>query len=189
LWGALSDERTGSRNVLSRSCYIAPTRTAQKSSLPLLRVCLCRGNSMFTELFPSNGCRTVHCLHSCYLTASLRVTVCFTGPDIQRAAEFLVLFVSMSDTIMKSSVFCDITPRSPFKISRRFGGNIPPSSSGPKNRPRNQHKAGCKQSVLLFLFFDLKIETSPCYLLHAGFLFGLFFDSEDVSNVFPRNIC
>jgi hypothetical protein len=27
----------------------------------------CRGNNMSTELFPSNGCCTVACLHSCYL--------------------------------------------------------------------------------------------------------------------------
>jgi hypothetical protein len=29
---------------------------------------------------------------------------------------------------------------------------------------------------------------SSCYLLHAGFLLGLFFNSEDGGNSFPQNI-
>jgi hypothetical protein len=34
----------------------------------------CRGN-VSTELFPSNGCCTVACLHSCYLAMRLQVTI------------------------------------------------------------------------------------------------------------------
>jgi hypothetical protein len=34
----------------------------------------CRGN-MSTELFPSNGCCTVACSHSCYLAIGLHVTI------------------------------------------------------------------------------------------------------------------
>jgi hypothetical protein len=34
----------------------------------------CRGNSVSTELFPSNGCCTVACLDSCYLAMDLHVT-------------------------------------------------------------------------------------------------------------------
>jgi phosphate starvation-inducible membrane PsiE len=30
---------------------------------------------MSTELFPSNGCYTVACLHSCYLAMGLHVTI------------------------------------------------------------------------------------------------------------------
>jgi hypothetical protein len=30
----------------------------------------------FTELFPSNGCCTVACLHSCYLALGLHLTMC-----------------------------------------------------------------------------------------------------------------
>jgi hypothetical protein len=36
----------------------------------------CCGN-MSTELFPSNGCCTVDCLHSCYLAMGLHVTLCY----------------------------------------------------------------------------------------------------------------
>jgi hypothetical protein len=36
----------------------------------------CQGNNVTTELFPSNGCCTAACLHSCYLATGLRVTVC-----------------------------------------------------------------------------------------------------------------
>jgi hypothetical protein len=36
-----------------------------------------RGNNGSTELFPSNGCCTVACLHSCCLTVGLQVTVLF----------------------------------------------------------------------------------------------------------------
>jgi hypothetical protein len=34
-----------------------------------------RGNNVSPELFPSNGCCTVVCLHSCYLAVGLQVTV------------------------------------------------------------------------------------------------------------------
>jgi hypothetical protein len=36
----------------------------------------CRGN-VSTQLFPSNGCCTIACLHRCYLVVGLHVTVCF----------------------------------------------------------------------------------------------------------------
>jgi hypothetical protein len=36
----------------------------------------CQGN-VSTELFPSNSCCTVTCLHSCYLAVGLHVTVCY----------------------------------------------------------------------------------------------------------------
>jgi hypothetical protein len=40
-----------------------------------------RGNNVSTELFPSNGCCTVACLHSCYLAMGLHVTI-FTAKFI-----------------------------------------------------------------------------------------------------------
>jgi hypothetical protein len=30
---------------------------------------------------------------------------------------------------------------------------------------------------------------SACYLIHAGFFLGLFFDPEDGGNIFLRNVC
>jgi hypothetical protein len=35
--------------------------------------CRCRRNNVSTELFPNNGCFTVACLHSCFLTMGLHV--------------------------------------------------------------------------------------------------------------------
>jgi hypothetical protein len=52
---------------------------------------------------------------------------------------------------IKNPIFCDITPCSPLKFNRRFGG-------------------------------------SACYLIHAGFLLGLFFDPENGSDIFLRNV-
>jgi hypothetical protein len=45
-----------------------------KTFLPLLRVFSLPGKFVSTELFPSNGCCTVACLHSCYLTTGLHIT-------------------------------------------------------------------------------------------------------------------
>lgn len=44
----------------------------------LLRYCVfcrCHGNTVYRELFPSNGCCISACLHSCYLGMGLRVTI------------------------------------------------------------------------------------------------------------------
>jgi hypothetical protein len=51
--------------------YIGPHRKR------LFHYCVfsrCRGNNVSTELFPSNGCCAVACLHSCYLAKGLHVT-------------------------------------------------------------------------------------------------------------------
>jgi hypothetical protein len=37
--------------------------------------CRCRRNNISTQLFPNNGCCTVTCLHSCFLTMCLHVTL------------------------------------------------------------------------------------------------------------------
>jgi hypothetical protein len=36
-----------------------------------------------------------------------------------------------------------------------------------------------------FMFWDIK----PCFLIHAGFSLGLFYDPEDGSDIFLRNVC
>jgi hypothetical protein len=62
--------------------------------------------------------------------------------------------------VMKSFIFWDITSGSPFKVNRRFGGTP---------------LAGYKQ-------------ISVCYVLHADFLRGSFFDPEDAGDMFLRNV-
>jgi hypothetical protein len=56
-------------------CYIATARTSQKTLLPSLGV-LSSWKRVYRKLFPSNGCCTVTCLHSCYLAMGLRATIC-----------------------------------------------------------------------------------------------------------------
>jgi hypothetical protein len=63
---------------------------------------------------------------------------------------------------MKSSVLCDISPRSPLKVNRRF------------------------ERICLHLP-GRKISRA-CYLLHTDFLLGLFFDPEDEGYIFLRNV-
>jgi hypothetical protein len=40
--------------------------------------------------------------------------------------------------VVKSSIFWDITLCSPFKVKRRFRGNMSPPSSGLNNKPRDK---------------------------------------------------
>jgi hypothetical protein len=47
---------------------------------------------------------------------------------------------------------------------------MPPPSSGSKNKPSK------------------KPSYFACYLLHAGFFLGLFFNPEDGSNIFLKNV-
>jgi hypothetical protein len=53
---------------------ITSARNSQKTFLPLLRVLLLPGN-VSIELFPSNGCCIVACLHSCYLEMAPHITL------------------------------------------------------------------------------------------------------------------
>jgi hypothetical protein len=66
--------------------------------------------------------------------------------------------------IVKSFVFWDITPS--VQSQPTFWENMSPSSSGSKNKPTKK----------------------ACYMLHAGFLLGLFFDLEDRGDMFLRNV-
>jgi hypothetical protein len=55
--------------------YIAPARTAQKTLVHYCVFSRWRGKKVSTELFPSNSCCTVACLHSRYLAVDLHVTI------------------------------------------------------------------------------------------------------------------
>jgi hypothetical protein len=67
---------------------------------------------------------------------------------------------------MKSLIFWNIKPYSLLKVSRRFGEYIA------------MQKDSMKRAA----------SEATCYLLHDGFLLGLFFDPEDGGHIFLRNI-
>jgi hypothetical protein len=69
---------------------------------------------------------------------------------------------------MKSVNFWDITPCSPLKVSRRFGGTYRLYLEGRRN---NFSKKPASKQVASRAFI------SACF--HAGFLLGLFFCPKD----------
>jgi hypothetical protein len=79
----------------------------------------------------------------------------------------MIGFEVLTAVVMKSSSFWDITPCSPLKVSRRFGG---------KHRLYLQDRR-IKQA-----------KTSVKVVANAGFLLGVFFDSEDGGDMFHRNV-
>jgi hypothetical protein len=81
-----------------------------------------------------------------------------------------VRFEVLTAVVMKSTIFWDITPCSPLKVNRRFGGMYRLHLQGRRiSRGRNQH-------ALLVTCF------------HADFLLSLFFDPEDGGDMFPWNV-
>jgi hypothetical protein len=44
----------------------------------------------------------------------------------------------LAEVVTKSSTFWDMTPCTPLKVNRRFGGDMTPPSSGSKNKPNKQ---------------------------------------------------
>jgi hypothetical protein len=62
-------------------------RTTQKTPLPLLRVLSLQGN-VPPELFLSNGCCTVSCLHGCYLAMGLHATILMNIQELQQMIRF-----------------------------------------------------------------------------------------------------
>jgi hypothetical protein len=80
-------------------------------------------------------------------------------------------FMVLTDVVMKSFVFWDITPRSPLKVYRGFGGICRLHLQGRRIRQARNRRA------LAF------------HLLHARILLGLFFfDPEDRGDMFLRNV-
>jgi hypothetical protein len=81
---------------------------------------------------------------------------------------YSVGFEDLTVVVIKSSAFWDITPCSLLKVNQRFRGTCRPPSSGSKNKPstRNQREAAS-------------------YVIHAGFVLGLFFDTEDQGRHVP----
>jgi hypothetical protein len=73
-------------------------------------------------------------------------------------------FEILTVVVMKSTVFWDITPCSPLKVNRHFGGKY------------RLHIQDRKISSALF---------ATCF--HAGLLLGLFYDREDGGYMFLQN--
>jgi hypothetical protein len=77
--------------------------------------------------------------------------------DIESVTEVSVVFLNQYMNI-KSTILCDITPCSPLKVNRRFGGT-----------------------------YRLHIQGMLAACFHAGFLLGLFFNFENGGDIFFRN--
>jgi hypothetical protein len=85
---------------------------------------------------------------------------------------YLVRSEILTETVMKSSIFWDITPCSPLNVNRRFGGTCRFRLLGRReSQARISVKSGGKQ-----------------HYFHAGFLLGLFLEPEDGRNMFLRNV-
>jgi hypothetical protein len=83
------------------------------------------------------------------------------------ALHFLKIWI-ISYEVLTNSVFWDITPRSPLKVNRGFGGTRCLQLQG---RRISQAEQLCLPSAF-----------------HSSFLLGLFFDSEDGSDMLFRNV-
>jgi hypothetical protein len=115
---------------------------------------------------------------------------------------------------LKSTIFWDMTPCSPLKVNRRFGGSYSLHLQFRKiNRARNQRESRCQAELggykeYYLLGYDamqsvgsqptFRRNILPCLspgftallatCFHAGSFLGLFFDSEDRGDMFLRNV-
>jgi hypothetical protein len=86
-----------------------------------------------------------------------------------------IRFDVLTAIVMKSFIFWDTTPCSPFIVDRRSEEYVVPSS-GSKNKPPPPKKNIYKLMALL----------ATC--LRPGFLLGLFFVPEDGGDMFLPNV-
>jgi hypothetical protein len=83
-------------------------------------------------------------------------------------------FEILTAVVMKSAIFWDITPYNPLKVSQRLGGTYRLHLQGRRITEKETGvKAGGKQL---------------CAACQAGFLLGLFFDTEDGGDMFLLNV-
>jgi hypothetical protein len=80
----------------------------------------------------------------------------------ETAAIAHVRFEILTAVVMKSTIFWNITPCSPLKVKPTFRSNISSTSS--------------------------VVGRAQLSTFHAGFLISLFFDPEDGSDMFLRNV-
>jgi hypothetical protein len=98
---------------------------------------------------------------------------------------------------VNSSMFWGITPCSPLKVNRRFGGTHRLHLHGWRVRQARNHQ---EASLLPWLTIFRRNPSPPssglknkprkqtCRLNHDGFLLGLLFSPEDRSDIFLRNV-
>jgi hypothetical protein len=97
-----------------------------------------------------------------------------------------VVFDVLTAVVRKISVFYDIMSCSPLKVKRHFGG---------KRRLHFQGRS-CPTSCLAvppppcFYINPIFLEAycTAYYMLHSGFFVSVFFDPEDGSDIFLRNV-
>jgi hypothetical protein len=116
-------------------------------------------------------------------------------------------FEVLTPMVMKSSVYLAITSCSPLKINRCLIGkcrlhlqgriisqkrkkSVSRTTGLPKERERQRELTFCFVFPSCFPYkqkFRLA-GYSTCYLIQAGFLLPLFFDTEDGGDMFLRNV-
>jgi hypothetical protein len=119
-------------------------------------------------------------------------------------------FEVFTAVVMKTIIFWDMTLCSPMSFNRRFGGTYRLHLQGRRNRFSHllvrwfvepisstlKMEAICSSETLVetqrttrchIPEDDTLQSASACYLLHAGFLLGLFFDPEDGNDMFLQN--
>jgi hypothetical protein len=84
-------------------------------------------------------------------------SICLEG--LRRFTIHFIGFEVLAAVVMKNSIFWDVTPCSPLKVSRRFGGT-----------------------------YHLHLQGQLAICFHAGFFVGLFFGPEDGGNMFLLNV-
>jgi hypothetical protein len=82
-------------------------------------------------------------------------------------------FEVLAAMFMKISIIWDITPCSPLKVNRRFGGTCRLHLQGRRICRARDQREGRWQAELCF---------------HAGFLLSIFFDPEDGGDMFLQNV-
>jgi hypothetical protein len=85
----------------------------------------------------------------------------------------LVRFEVLTVVVIKSTIFWDITPCSPLRVNRRFGGTY-------------RLHLQCRKTSRAWNQSESRWQAELCF--HAGFLLGLFFDPEDRGDMFLRNV-
>jgi hypothetical protein len=97
----------------------------------------------------------------------------------------------LTAVVMKSSVFCHITRRSSLKVDLRFRAtacNNKPSKKSVLSRRQAERMFSWSNSKIRNLDIAIACFASACWLLHAGFFLGSFFDADDGGDMFRRHV-